>query len=213
MKMLSVIVAVTAVAGALACGKDDNAGGLPAASEWNSPTEPGVSGGVSGGVPGAEHPGPSGHGELPPGHPPMGGDHGAGSVPDLPAPDPNRKIDETKFVKGTIKATAETRPLIKSSSAIFLSARVVDPKTGKAAPGMMPLAVDMMEKAMVPAPFALSDSKAMVDGTQLRGDVLVKAHVSQTRNAGPPVPGDVIGTKIVKIPAENVEIVLDTIIK
>lgn len=208
---------IVAVAGLLVapvgCKKSSSKEGLPPAADWQKPTDnsgddptAGIGGGNS-----AMGNNPHGMSNNPHG---MGMGGGSGSIADqsgMAAPDPNRPIDASKYLKGTIVATDKTKGLIKPNYSIFLSVKAYDPATKGPAAGP-PLAVDKMESATVPASFNLTQRQAMVDGTHFAGDVVITVHVSQTGDAMSKVSGDIIGTAKATIPQDNIKVVLDQVI-
>lgn len=147
---------------------------------------------------------------------PVGGGnpHGAGG-PDvtqmgLPAPDPNRKIDPTRFVKGMIKIHEKAKPRAQAGTSLFL---VVKRVGADGAPTGAPLAVDKLTwNAAGELSFTLTEAEAMVGGTELTGEVIVSARYDQDADAMSKQPGDITGSARVTLPAENVTIVLDTIL-
>ena len=58
--------------------------------------------------------------------------------------------------------------------------------------------------------FELTEKQAMVGGTELTGDVVVTARYDQDGDALSKEAGDIVGTARVKLPADNVQIWLDT---
>lgn len=148
---------------------------------------------------------------------PVGGGanpHGSGG-PDvtqmgLPAPDPNRKIDPNRFVKGMIKIHEKARTRAQAGTSLFL---VVKRAGADGSPTGAPLAVDKMTwNAAGELAFTLTEEQAMVGGTELVGDVIVSARYDQDADAITKQPGDITGSARVTLPAENVTIVLDTIL-
>ncbi|MFN0252333.1 MAG: hypothetical protein ACKV2T_35990 [Kofleriaceae bacterium] len=140
--------------------------------------------------------------------------HGAGG-PDvtqlgLPVPDPNRKIDPTRFVKGSIKIHEKARTRAKAGTPLFL---VVKRAGSDGSPTGQPLAVEKLDwNAAGELAFALTEAQAMVGGTELVGEVIVSARYDQDGDALSKQPGDITGSTRVTLPAENVTIVLDTIL-
>jgi len=206
---------IVAVAGLLvapvACKKSNSKEGLPPASEWQKPTASSGDDPTAGIGGGNRAMGNNPHGM---GNSPHGMDPGSGNIAaqsGMAAPDPNRPIDASKYLKGTLVATDKTQGLIKPNYSIFLSVKAYDPATKGPAAGP-PLAVDKMESATVPAPFELTQRQAMVDGTHFSGDVVITVHVSQTGDAMSKVSGDIIGTAKATIPSDNIKIVLDQVI-
>jgi hypothetical protein len=143
----------------------------------------------------------------------MGNPHGGGTdvaALGLPAPDPNRKIDPTRFVKGSIKIHEKAKARAKAGTALFL---VVKRAGTDGAPTGQPLAVEKLEwTATGEISFALTEAQAMVAGTELVGDVIVTARYDQDSDAISKESGDITGSTRVTLPAENVTIVLDTIL-
>jgi hypothetical protein len=207
---------------AVACSSKKSQDGLPPAQDWGS--------GQPGGQMQAQQPSakvnphvaedqalPPGHppmdNQLPPGHPPMEGSGGAPSGPDVTqmgfsAPDPTRKVDPTKRIRGTIKVDAKAKANVKAGGAIFLIVKKADANGQPSGP---PLAVDKVLYADG-LKFELTEANAMVAGTELTGDVVVSARYDQDSDAISKQPGDVTGMTKVKIPAENVELKLDTVL-
>ncbi len=147
---------------------------------------------------------------LPPGHPPMGG---GGSGPDvtqlgLNAPDPNRKVDPTRHIRGTLKVDAKAKANVKAGGAVFLIVKKADANGQPSGP---PLAVDKVLYAEN-LKFELTEANAMVAGTELTGDVVLTARYDQDSDAISKQPGDVTGQVKLKIPTENVELKLDTVL-
>ncbi|HEY4056315.1 MAG TPA: hypothetical protein VGM39_06890, partial [Kofleriaceae bacterium] len=129
----------------------------------------------------------------------------------LPAPDPNRKIDPGRFVKGSITLDPKLLDKAKDANPLFLSVRRVD--AAGAATGA-PLAVDKLDwdgKSNTLS-FELSEEKAMVAGTELTGEVVVTARIDHDSDAISKQPGDITGSAKVTLPADNVKIVLDTVL-
>jgi hypothetical protein len=142
----------------------------------------------------------------------MGG--GGGSAPStgpggLPPPDPNRTIDPNKFVRGTITTNAKTKALVKTGGAIFLTAKRPD-ASGK--PSGAPLAVaKLVMDAKGSMPFELTEKDQMIAGTDFSGEVIVTARFDQDGDAISKQSGDVFGELRVTIPADKLELVLDTV--
>lgn len=144
----------------------------------------------------------------------MNNPHGAGGGVDvaklgLPAPDPDRKIDPTRTVKGVIRVHAKAKSRIKAGGAVFLIVKRAD-ATGQ--PTGTPLAVDKLTWDKDEIAFEVSEKNAMVGGTELTGDVVVTARYDQDGDALTKEPGDIIGTQRVKIPADKVVVTLDDVI-
>jgi hypothetical protein len=143
----------------------------------------------------------------------MNNPHGGGGTDveklGLPAPDPNRKIDPTRTLTGTIKVHAKAKARIAAGGAVFLVVKRAD-ATGT--PTGTPLAVDKLEWQKDEIPFAVSEKNAMVGGTELTGDVVITARYDQDGDALSKQPGDIVGSARVKIPATNVTVTLDDVI-
>ncbi len=144
----------------------------------------------------------------------MGGGGGGGGSPDvaamgLPSPDPNRSIDPTRYVKGVIKIHEKAKARAKAGIPLFIVVKRVDASgqaTGTA------LAVDKLTWNNGDLMFELTEKQAMVGGTELTGEVIVTARYDQDGDALSKEAGDIVGTARVKLPADNVQILLDTIL-
>ncbi|HLL20809.1 MAG TPA: hypothetical protein VK427_01700 [Kofleriaceae bacterium] len=209
----------------LGCNKKSQEG-LPPAQDWSGASgavqaqpqpstgaakNPHAMGGDMGGGAGSMppgHPDIGGNGGLPPGHPTTGGGGPDVTQMGLSAPDPNRKVDPSRRIRGTLKVDAKLKDKVKAGGAIFLIVKKAD---ANGAPSGPPLAVDKVTYADNLA-FELTEANAMVAGTELAGDVVVTARFDQDSDAISKQPGDVTGTARVKVPAENVEVKLDTVL-
>jgi hypothetical protein len=129
----------------------------------------------------------------------------------LQPPDPSRPIDRSKALRGTIQATSETKALIKPGAVIFISVKPIDVTSGEVIGS--PLAVDRVDVTSLPMKFSLDESKAMSSGTTFDGDVVIIARVDGDREARTKEPGDIEGSVRAKIPAENLTIQLDTVLR
>jgi hypothetical protein len=127
----------------------------------------------------------------------------------LAAPDPDRPIDPNHRVTGVISVDAKAKDRVKPGTAVFLIVKRAGPD---GAPSGPPLAVDKLSWTAGGVPFELTDAQAMVAGTELAGDVIVLARYDQDSDAMSKQPGDITGQIRVKIPAENVKLLLDTVI-
>ncbi|MGN6104524.1 MAG: c-type cytochrome biogenesis protein CcmI/CycH [Kofleriaceae bacterium] len=215
--------------GLAGCGKKANEG-LPPATDWQSgdsaagmaqrdPQKPKAASGQGdphagfgdphAGVPGAP---PIGGGEDP--HAGMGGNPHAGGGVDvtqlgLQSPDPSRPIDPSRRVKGVLKVHPSAKGKVAAGGAIFLIVKRAD---ANGAPSGPPLAVEKVSWVNDAMPFELTEANAMVAGTELTGDVIVSARYDQDSDAISKQPGDVTGQVRVKVPADKVELVLDTVL-
>jgi hypothetical protein len=127
----------------------------------------------------------------------------------LAAPDPNRAIDPTHRIAGTITIDAKAKDRVKPGTSVFL---IVKRAGADGAPSGPPLAVDKLSWSGDGVPFELTDEQAMVAGTELSGDVVVMARYDQDSDALSKEPGDVTGQIRVKVPADNVKLSLDTVL-
>ena len=208
------------------CSKK-NQDGLPPAQDWNggqmAEAQPQPQGSArvnphqmpESAEPSAMPPGhpPIDDQQLPPGHPPMEGAPPP-SGPDvtkmgLTAPDPNRKLDPNKHIRGTLKVAAAAKANVKAGGAVFLIVKKADASGNPSGP---PLAVDRVIYTDN-LEFELTEANAMVAGTDFSGDVVVTARYDQDSDAISKQPGDVTGMAKVKIPADNLALTLDTILK
>ncbi|MBA3499415.1 MAG: hypothetical protein H0T65_03525 [Deltaproteobacteria bacterium] len=230
MRFAPVLVATLLLVG---CGKKSQ-DGLPPAKDWSggqmaeAQPQPGapkttphgseagganphaMGGSMGGGSMGGMPPGHPPTGDLPPGHPPPQGGAGGPDVTQmgLSAPDPNRKVDPSRRIRGVLKVDAKAKANVKAGGAVFLIVKKAD---ANGAPSGPPLAVDKVTYADG-LRFELTEAQAMVAGTELVGDVVVTARYDQDSDAISKQPGDVTGMVRVKVPADNVELKLDTVL-
>jgi hypothetical protein len=129
----------------------------------------------------------------------------------LQPPDPDRKIDDKKFLRGTIRADAKLAGSIKSGAVMFLSAVPIEPTTGEVLGA--PVAVARLDVGKLPVPFELTERNAMAAGTRFEGDVMITAWVDGDGEARTKEPGDVEGRVRARIPARNIDLVLDTALR
>ena len=127
----------------------------------------------------------------------------------MAAPDPNRTIDPSRRVTGTIAVDAKAKDRVKSGTSVFLVVKRAGPD---GAPSGPPLAVDKLTWSDGGVSFELTDAQAMVAGTELSGDVVVMARYDQDSDALSKEPGDITGQVRVKIPADHVKLSLDTVL-
>jgi len=126
------------------------------------------------------------------------------------APDPNRKIDPTHRVAGVIKVHPKAKDRVPTGGVLFITVKVAGPDGAAVGP---PLAVDKLTWGGTDLKFEMTEAQAMVQGTQLTGDVVVTVRYDNDGDASSKNPGDVVGTTKVKIPAENVTVLLDDILQ
>lgn len=127
----------------------------------------------------------------------------------LPPPDPNRTIDPTRYVKGVIKVHMKAKDRAKAGTPIFVVVKRADASGN---PTGTPLAVEKLIWQNVDLPFELTEENAMVGGTELTGEVIVTARYDQDSDALSKEPGDIVGQIKVTLPAQNVQLWLDTIL-
>jgi hypothetical protein len=216
------------VLAAAGCSKKQD--GLPPATEWQAASDddgvprlappPGMGGRTrnphgglgTGGDPGDPHAGLDiGGGD--PSDPHAGLDLGGGGVDvtklGLAAPDPDRPIDPTRRIAGTLKIATGLADRVSPGTAVFL---VVKRAGAGGAPSGSALAVDKLTWTGSGMAFELTEAQAMVAGTDLTGDVVVTARYDQDSDALTKQPGDVTGQVAVKIPADRVQLTLDTVL-
>lgn len=127
----------------------------------------------------------------------------------LSAPDPDRAIDPTHRVAGTLGVDPKLKARLSAGGAVFLVVKRAGPD---GAPTGSPLAVDKLTWAGDGVAFELTEAQAMVAGTALSGDVVVSARYDQDSDAMTKQPGDVTGQVRVTVPAEHVKLTLDTLL-
>jgi hypothetical protein len=237
-----IVTAVTASVALAATGcESKKTEGLPPAQDWQSPPAgasampPSMPAGAAGGARIDPHAGvagapPLGGGAMGgaaggdphagiPGAPPLGAagsGHGAGGVDvaamGLPEPDPNRPIDPSKVLSGTVTLGAAHAGKVPPGSVIFLAVRQADPTTGQGVG--MPMATDkLVVGAGWPLTFKIDESKAMIGGTGFSGDVVVMARFDQDEEARSKQPGDIVGQVRTTIPSGNLTITLDQVLQ
>lgn len=227
MRSLLVVLAFSATLG---CSRDRNkqaAEGLPPASEWKKGAAndlpdvappPGMQAGHGAGNvdPNDPHAGlgidvgaMAGGGDGSDPHAGLDMSGGGANVPPLPPPDPNRKIDPNRFVKGTISVHEKAKSRAKLGTAMFVVVKRVD---ADGQPTGSPLAVDKLTWNGQEVSFELTEEQAMIAGTELTGDVIVQVRYDQDSDASSKQAGDIVGQARVKLPADNVHVVLDTIL-
>ena len=236
--MVRMTAAALALALSLGCKKSESApSGLPAADDWTAPSPMGsaVAGGHGGADPhagmdmggadphagmdmgGADpHAGMDMGGADPHAGMDMGGadphagmDMGDPQMAAIQPPDPDRPIDESKFLEG--KITAGPKIAVKPGSILFLSVRPIDPTTGEIIGG--PIAVQRIDVAELPVSFRLTGRDAMSAGTRFEGDVLIQARIDGDGEARTREPGDIAGEARAKIPAKSIALVLDDVLR
>lgn len=127
----------------------------------------------------------------------------------LEAPDPDRPIDPSHRVTGTITVDPKAGAKLTAGTSVFLIVKRAGPD---GAPSGPPLAVDKLTWTGDGMAFELTEANAMVAGTDLSGDVIVMARYDQDSDALSRQPGDVTGQVRIKIPAEHVKLTLDTVL-
>lgn len=127
----------------------------------------------------------------------------------LPAPDPNRPIDPSRFVKGVIKIHPKAQGRAKAGIPVFVVVKRAD---ASGSPTGTPLAVEKLTWNNADLAFELTEKNAMVGGTELTGEVVVTVRYDQDSDALTKEAGDITGQAKVTLPADNVQIWLDTIL-
>jgi len=125
------------------------------------------------------------------------------------APDPNRPIDPTHRVTGTITISSKMADHAKPGTPLFVIVKQAD-KAGQ--PIGTPLAVDKLAWDGKPLAYDVTEGQAMVNGTQMTGDVVIIARYDQDGDAMSKQPNDIVGQVRVKVPAQNANITLDTLL-
>ncbi|MGE5185746.1 MAG: hypothetical protein ACM31C_26975 [Acidobacteriota bacterium] len=199
----------------------DQAGALPPSAPTGSPHSQNPHAATMGGDPNDPHAGVDMGGAMgdpsDPNNPHAGVDmtnpHGAGGVDvakmGLPAPDPNRALDPTHHIKGTILIHPKAKDRVKEGTAVFLVAKHAGPDGQPSGP---PLAVEKLTWTKDALPFEITEANAMIGGTELTGDVVITAHYDQDGDALSKQPGDVTGQLRVKVPADDVKLYLDNVL-
>lgn len=218
--MRRAVVIASCVAALVGCKQRSE--GLPAATEWSGsavdeppPVLPTTSMGKSGARnPHAGMDGDDPHAGLNIGgsDPHAGLDMSGGGMDvakmGLAAPDPDRPIDPTHRLTGVIRADAKLAAKLKPGTSIFLIVK----RAGASGPVGAPLAVDKLTWSGASVPFELTEAHAMIAGTDLSGDVIVSARYDQDSDAISKQAGDITGQLRVKVPADRLELVLDTLL-
>jgi hypothetical protein len=127
----------------------------------------------------------------------------------LAPPDPTRKIDPDRRVKGTIRVAAAAKGRVSPNGAVFV---VIRRAGADGQPTGSALAVEKLTWAGDSVAFELTEANAMSAGTELTGDVIVMARYDQDSDAISKQPGDVTGQVRAKVPADKVELTLDTVL-
>jgi hypothetical protein len=185
---------------------------MPAADAMTDPRLPGVHGGSGSGDPHAgldmggagvdPHAGLDMNGQNP---------HGSGGMQGtMPAAGP---LDPNSVIEGVIDVAPALKDKIKPGDVIFLSAKLYDEATGELKRG--PLAVDRLEVAKLPQPFALSNQNQMMQGAKLEGGVKVAitARVDRDVDVLTRNPGDLEAVVKTAAPQKDLKVVIDTEVK
>jgi hypothetical protein len=125
-------------------------------------------------------------------------------------PDPSRAMDPKKFLKGTIHPADATKDKIPPNALIYISVKKADPKTGEAVEGM-PIATDKETASSWPLTFELTEANLMCANGDFSGDIVVTARYAQGTDPLMKQDGDVMGHVRATIPADKLDIPLDTI--
>jgi len=142
------------------------------------------------------------------GDPHAGVDMGGGDpMMELEPPDPNRAIDESKFLAGQVivdaKVGAVTLPVV-----LFVSVRPIAEATGDIIG--QPLAVERLDVTEFPVAFRLTEAQSMVANTVFEGAVEVYARVDGDGEARTVEPGDIEGSVRAMIPADGLKLRLSS---
>lgn len=162
-------------------------------------------------MPGTVHGGGDPHAGLDMGSDPHAGIDMGGMGGDPHAGMPAQPVDPSKFLRGTITATDATAAQIKPGDIIFLSAKPVNPATGAVLGNT--IAAERIDVKALPIEWELTGANVMMPGTVFEGDVLILARVDRDGEARTRESGDIEGTVIATIPAENLALSLDTVVK
>jgi hypothetical protein len=128
----------------------------------------------------------------------------------LEPPDPDRPIDPKKFLRGRIRAGAKAGT-IAPGAIVFVSAWPIDKATGEVLGS--PLAVEKLTADKMPLEFRLDERNMMVKGTRFEGDVLIVARIDKDGEARTKEPGDIEGRLRARVPADKLDLVLDTVLR
>jgi hypothetical protein len=129
----------------------------------------------------------------------------------LASPDPSKPIDKSKFLRGVIHPTDATKAKIPTGALIYISVKKADPATGEAVAGM-PIATQRMNASAWPLAFELTEANLMVAGGDFSGDIVVTARYAQNSDPLMKAPGDITGKVRATIPADKLDIALDTVL-
>lgn len=127
----------------------------------------------------------------------------------LAPPDPTRKIDPSRRVKGTIRVAAAAKGRVAPNGAVFI---VIRRAGTDGQPTGSVLAVEKLTWTGDAIPFELTEANAMSAGTELTGDVVVMARYDQDSDAISKQPGDVTGQARAKVPTDQLVLTLDTVL-
>lgn len=143
-------------------------------------------------------------GAMPAGHPPVLKGASEQQAPAAEAPDPNARLS------GVIKLSDKLRAkLPKEGTPIFIMVRAAPAGGGRT--GGPPLAATKLTAGQWPLRFEVTGADAMLPGVKLQGNVVVTARVDQDGDAMTKQKGDLEGaSKPVSLPADKIELVLDT---
>jgi hypothetical protein len=111
-------------------------------------------------------------------------------------------------ISGTITFAPAVQGKVRPGN-IFVLVKRVD---AGGQPTGMPLAIDRVRFDGDRLPFLLDQTKQMISGPAVIGDVVVLARWDQDDDAITKQPGDITGTLRVTAPAQGVQLVLDTIL-
>jgi hypothetical protein len=211
----------------VACGGEEE---LPEAQGWQAPPPiPGITGagdghagmGAHGGMVNP-HAGMDPHGGMNPhaGMDPHGGMNphagmdphgGMNPLAGFDPPDPHRAIDPSRYLRGAIRADESVRGHIDRGDILFLSVKPIDPASGEVIGGT--IAAERLVVSEFPLAFELTELHMMVAGTSFEGHVVIEARVDGDGEALTRLPGDVEGSVRAEIPADGLDLILDSLVQ
>lgn len=199
------VVLLALLVSAAGC-KQSSADHMPVANDWTGSDQmldPQL-------APKAVAPSTGGHEGMPEGHPNIDQDQddtGAMQPPqDEPNPHPTADGpgDPKLMVRGVLRLDPRVKDRVQAGGILYLSVKKLGPD-GKPMKGVV--AVDRLTWANDGMAFDLT--KGM--GGDTTGDLLLTARFAQDEDAMKTTPGDVIGQLKLRVPADNLSVVLDTV--
>lgn len=142
-------------------------------------------------------------GQMPPGHPAVGG--GEGSPGEAQATPGDIPFDPKTVIAGKLQVDDKVKSKVAAGDVIYLVAR--------SAEGGPALAVKRLVVGAWPLAFSLDSRDAMMAGTAMKGKIVVSARVDKDGDAMTKNPGDVTGqTKPLEPPQKDVTLMLDSVL-